>query len=308
MATAKRFSIYPCSFVHAGGTLNLAQMQGFDSRPEATIRIVYVGGAVDPKANIAVMANPKVTFGTRDITTLIGTLNPLTGLKLAAGGAIFRLQERDDGESIFLTAATHETHDVAKGHIVLDSIGAAQDDQEGAIAQLTCHALYDGTNEPIVHNTGIDFSDGEPTPAFSSEFFMGPVYHNGAQIEGVTRWSVETGLAFVPFRTDGNVYPGLGYIARRTPKIKVTTLKVDTVASLNKTLRALSGTFACYLWKGTNAGSRVAVATGAHFKVSAAAGAWRDESLSVTENDDGTATIEVLATGTLGYSITSAIP
>jgi hypothetical protein len=298
MASAKRFSIYPCSFVHAGGTLNLAQMQGFDSRPDATIKTVYVGGAVDPKANIAVMANPKVTFGTRDLTTLLGTLNPLTGLALAAGGATFRLQERDDGESIFLSTATHETHDVAKGHVILD----------GAVAQLTCHALYDGTNEPIVHNTGVDFSDGEPTPAFTSEFFMGPVYHNGSQLEGVTRWSVETGLVWMPSRVDGNVYPRQGFIARRTPKIKVTTLKVDTVASLNKVLRALSGTFALYLWKGANAGSRAGVASGVHLKVSAAAGAWRDESVAVTENEDGTATIEVLITGTLTWSITSTIP
>lgn len=307
MASGKRFSLFPCSFIHAGGTLDLAQMQGFEARPAPTIRTVHVGGAVDPKANIVANGTPQIGFQTRDLTTLLGALDPTTGLALSSTGATFRLQERDDGGSVFLTGTTHETFTVAKGHLVLDSIGASQDSAEGATAQLTCHCLYDGTNEPIVHNTGVDFA-AAPTPAFTSEFWMGPVYHNSVEIDGVLSWSLEVGTQFVPFRVGGSIWPKQGCIVRRMPKIKITTLKVDTVASLSKSLRALSGTLACYLWKGANNGSRVAVATTQHAKFSFSAGGWREEQISVTENDDATATIEVLPTGTLGYSVASAIP
>lgn len=307
MATAKRFSIYPASLVHAGGTLNLAQLQAFRVGPAPAIKRVYVGGAVDPKANILTRGDPRVELGTRDLTTLLTTLNPLTGLASFGAGATFRLQERDDGESVFLSGLTHETFVVNKYHLVLNSISAQQDDQDGLLANLTCHALYDGTNNPIIHNTGVDFA-AAPAPAFASEFWMGPVYHNAVQVEGITGWSVEFGVQFTPFRTSGAVWPTQGYIARRQPVLRATSLKVDVVANLVKELRALAGTFAVYGWKGADASHRVAVGSGVHLKISCAAGAWGDDEIAATENDDGTFSAVIMPTGTLAMSIASTIP
>lgn len=307
MASGERFSLFPASFVHAGGTLNLPQMEGFDARPNSTIKRVYAAGAVDPKAHLLAIADPSIPFRTRDLTTLFTTVSPLTGLTGTGAGATFRLQERDDGQSIFLGGATHETFTVAKSFLTIDSISAAQDDREGAVVECTCHALYDGTNLPIVHNTAVDFTTA-PAPAFTSEFFMGPVYHNAVQIPGILRHSVEFATTFTPFRTDGNVFPAKGVIVRRSPMFKITLQKMDEVAAISKFIRALAGTFAVYFWKAVDNGVRVAVGTGQHLKVSGAAGAWHDESLTATENEDGTVTLNVMPTGSLSYSIVSAIP
>jgi hypothetical protein len=305
--SAERFTLFPCSFVHGGGTLNLAQMEGFDAQPTANVKRVYAAGAVDPKAHLVTTADPRVTFRTRDLTTLFTTVSPLTGLASSGAGATFRLQEREEGTGIFLSTATHETFTLAKNHLTIDSISAAQDDRDGAVCECTCHALYDLTNLPIVHNTAVDFT-AAPAPAFTSEFFMGPVYHNSVQLPGVIRHGVEFGTVFTPFRQDGAVFPAKGFIARRQPVIKVTTQKMDEVASISKFLRALSGVFAVYFWKAVDNGVRVAVASGVHLKISCAAGAWNDDNLTATENEDGTATLSIMPTGSLSYSITSAIP
>ncbi|MDQ3288916.1 MAG: hypothetical protein M3Q42_11800 [Pseudomonadota bacterium] len=305
--SADRFSLFPCSFVHAGGTLDLLQMQGFAANPQAQVSRRYVGGAVDPKAHLLASGKPQVSFGTRDLATLLGTVNPLLGLASAAGGSTFRLQERDEGQGVFLTTATHETLSLAKSHLLVNSLSARQDDAEGAIAQCVAHALYDGTNEPILHATGADFSLLTP-PAFTSEFFMGPVYHNGVQVAGVTEHSVEFGTQFMPFATDGDIWPRKGYVARRAPVIKFSTLKVGQVAALSKSLRALSGTLAIYFWKAVDNAARVAVGSSLHVKVSCATGAWRDDAITVSENDDGTVAIEVLPKGSLTISAVSTIP
>ena len=307
MATANRFSIFPCSFIHAGGTLNLAQMQGFGVEPGSATKRVFVGGAVDPKANLLASANPRLPFQTRDLTTLIGTVSPLTGLALTGAGATFRIQERDEAEAFFLTGGTHETYTVAKGHLVIDSISASQDDQDGAVAQCILFALHNGSVLPIVHNTGVDLA-GAPAPAFTSEFFMGPVYHNGVELTGILSQQVQFGLAFRQFRTSGAVYPSQGYIARREPVIRLTTLKADMNATVSHFLRATSGALACYFWKAADASDRVAVGTTVHLKITAATGAFSDDTFSVTENDDGTLTLNILPTGALAYSISSAIP
>jgi hypothetical protein len=70
------------------------------------------------------------------------------------------------------------------------------------------YALYDGTNLPIVHNTSVDLS-GAPAPAFVSEFFMGPVYVNGSELEMILSHQVQFGTMFSPFRVSGAGLPKL---------------------------------------------------------------------------------------------------
>ncbi len=113
---------------------------------------------------------------------------------------------------------------------------------------------------------------------------------------------------FASIGTSGAVYPKQGYIARRQPVLRFTTLKADLNATVSHFLRAASGTVAVYYWKGVDAGDRTAVASGAHLKISAATSAFSDDSLTVSENDDGNAVITVLPKGSLAYDIASAIP
>ena len=306
MASAERFGLYPCSFVHAGGTLNLAQMQGFNISTGAQRTRIWASGAVDPKAHVLANASPVINFQTRDLATYWGTVSPTVGLA-QSNSSTYRLQERSDLSGVFETGSTNETYTVEAGWLCPVSVSASQDDANGAIVESMHFPLYNGTTEPIVHNTAVDIS-GASAPAFTSEFWLGPVYHNGAEIPGIINTRVDFGINFAPRRTSGHVYPKKGAIVGRGPMLSFTTLKVDVTATINQFLRATAGTMAFYYWKGADAGSRVAVATTVHCKISAATGAWGDDSMSVQDNDDATSTISILPTGTIAVSVASAIP
>ncbi len=308
MASAERFALFPCSFIHgAAQTLNLAQMQNFDAQTAAAISRRFVSGAVDPKANILVSADPRVSFGTRDLATYFGTISPTVGLALTGAGATFRLQERSTLDGVWETSTTHETFTCSTGLILPRRISASQDDQDGAVLESELVVLYDGSTQPIVHNTGVDFATA-PTPAFTSEFFLGPVYHNGSEIGGVTQVSVDFGINFAPRRVSGQYFATKGAIVQRAPMFTFTILKVDARSAINKFIAAITSSFAVYFWKGADAGSRVAVGTGAHCKISCTAGVWNDQNISARENDDGTVTVQMLPTGTIAVSVASAIP
>jgi hypothetical protein len=308
MASAERFALFPCDFIHSGGTLALAQMQGFAISPDAQISEEYAHGAVDRKAAIEVASNPSITFETQDLTTYWGAVSPTVGLAVATStGATFRLQERATLDGVWETSTTHETYTVSRGILIPESVEASQDDERGAVVSSRHVCLYDGTNLPIVKNTGVDFS-AATTPAFTSKFFLGPVYHNSSELKGVISSRVEFGIEFAPRRTSGAVYASLGSIVRRAPTISITMLKVDALSSVNAFLRALSGTFAVYYWKATASANRTAVASTVHAKFSASAGAWNDESISVQDNGDATATIRIRPTSTIAVSVASAIP
>lgn len=307
MASAQRFVLFPCSVVHgAAQTLNFAQIQDFAVNPGGTIDEFYAPGSIDRKANILANATPQITFGTQDLATYFGAVSPIVGLALTGAGT-FRLQERSNLDGVFETGSTHETFTVTGGIIVPTRLTASQDDQTGAVLQSMLHVLYDGTNVPVIHNTGVDFT-AAPAPAFTSEFFLGPVYHNSVEIPGITQVSVDFGIQFVARRTSGQVWATLGAITRRQPTFTFTTLKADVTSAINIFNRALSGTLAIYLWKGADAGSRVAVATAQHCKISAATGQWNDESIQVTGHDDATVNIIVRPTGTIATAVNSAIP
>lgn len=308
MATAERFALYPASFIHgAAQTLDLVQMHNFDAQAAANIARRFVSGAVDPKANIMVNADPRVAFATRDLATYFGVVSPTVGLALTGAGATFRLQERSTLDGVWETGSTHETFTCSDGIIIPRRISASQDDQDGAAVESDLVVLYDGSTQPIVHNTGVDFS-GAPTPAFTSEFWLGPVYHNSNELSGVVSVSVDFGIQFAPRRVSGQYFPTKGAIVQRAPMLSFTILKVDAVQSLDKFINAVTSSFAIYLWKGVNAGSRVAVASTVHCKISASAGAFTHQNITANENDDGTVTIQVMPTGTIAVSVASAIP
>ena len=307
MASAARFTLYPCSFVSAGPvTTNLQQMQNFGINTEAKITRIQPAGAIDQAANVMAMADPTIRFSTRDLTTAFGVISPSVGIALISGGATFRLQERED-LSTFSTGATHETFTATQGLIVPTQLSATQDDENGASLASMLYPTWDGTNDPVVHNTAVDFS-GAPAPAFTSQFWLGPVYINGAELPGVTSTSIEFGISVATKRTSGSYFTKTAVITSRKPVIKITTVKVDTVATIDKFLRALAGTIAVYYWKGSTNSDRVAVASTVHCKISATAGGYGDDEISAEENDDGTVTISVFPTTALAVSVASAIP
>ena len=112
---------------------------------------------------------------------------------------------------------------------------------------------------------------------------------------------------------DGGVFPatGLSSITSRNPQIDLTFLNTAILPSTlaNMVAAAFATTLAVYFRKGAEGGEgRVANATAEHIKISAAAGTWGPEDVSVSDENDVTTTITVMPTGTLSLSAASAIP
>lgn len=306
MASAKRFSNYTATFIHgAAQTLSLTQMESFAVEPNPTKAEIIPGGLVDRAAVLTAGAAPRVRFGTRDLATLFGTVSTSAGLALT-GAATFRLQEREDGGT-FITGATDETITTTGGFIYVESITATQEDANGAIANCVCIPLWDGSTDPLVHTTGVNFS-GVGAPAFVSQFFLGPVYHNSVAIDGITSVTIDCGVNYDAKAFNGDPYAKLGAIVTRTPSISFVTAKADAAAALNVFGNAITSSLACYFWKAVDSGTRVAVATAQHCKISTTSGDWCHDDVSVTGNDDGTVTLKVTPKAALAVSVASAIP
>jgi hypothetical protein len=259
MATAKRFSIFPCSLTSTPGptTVDLAQMQGFGVEPRPSVKRVYVGGSIDPKAHLLASADPQKPFSTRDLTTLLGAVSPLTGpgdhgLDVPPAGTRRRRE-------VFLSGATHETFTCDEGarrhreHQRQPGRPGRRAGAVPAVRALRRHQRADRAQH------GRRLRRGARRRRSRASFSWAPSITTGRRSKGILSHQVEFGLGYSPFRTSGNVYPKQGTIARRSPVMRLTTLKSDVDATVNMFLRAASGTLAFYLWKAVDAGDRVPV-------------------------------------------------
>lgn len=305
---ANRYSVYPSSFVYAAGvsTLDVSQIINHSVRTNSSHQEVIPGGNLDRSAVVLVSADPMITFRTGDLKTVLDVVTITAGLN-ATNGATIRYQRRIDGGT-FAGGATNYTLTSSKGFLYPTSITASQDDTEGAIVECSYVPLSsDGLADPVNETASVTFTT--PVPAFNQVYHLGPVYHNAAEIEGVTRVTIDPGIQYRAFRGDGDVFATVGTIIRRSPTITVTTVNLDFTTTIAAQFNApLAGTLACYFWKATAGGSRVAAITAGHCKISAATGAFNADNFSVSDNGDGTFDINIMPTGTIAFSSASAIP
>lgn len=300
-----RYTLYTATL---NSTLALVQMDGWSIKPGVQRATIIPGGLIDV-AHVGIAgATPSVSLTTRDLSTF------LTGVTISAGlactaSSTFVLQERLDGGTLNPVATTtHETVTAAKGFVYPTSISASQDGTDGATLEATFVPLWNGTLAPLVWNTGVAIST-ITVPSFVSRYFLGPVYHNGTAIAGVTSVSIDTGINFTPRAFSGEPYAKIGSIVTRTPSISITVTEAATAGTLTSLFgSAVNTSFAIYLQKGVASGTRVAAATAQHIKISTASGDWGADDIAVSGNDDGTMTLTVTPTAVLACSLVSAIP
>jgi hypothetical protein len=299
MAGAERYSIYP-GIINNGG-LTLRQIGGVDLSPNTQKADIVLGGAVDRVSVPTVSADPTASISTDDLYNVLGGVSLTTGLAISSVST-FQYQQRED-TGVFAAGSTHDIVTVQKGFLTVSSITSSQDDEEGAQCQLALAALYNGSVEPLVHATTQALTS---TPSFTARYFHGPVYHNSSQVDGIISTTVNPGLAFAAKRADGSVFPTVGSIVARLPTITFTTLKINAAGVANMFHGALAGTLACYYPLGVTSGTRSASSD--NIKISAATGDWAKDGISVSANDDGTASVTVRPTTTLAVSTASSIP
>lgn len=310
---SKRYSIYPVSFVHAGGTLVLQQMYGAGCDPGSQHGLIRAGGGLNPSAHVLGNANPRESHMTRDLLTVLGSggISITNGLA-CSGGHVARLQQRIAGGG-FYTGTSHYTRASASGFAHVTQISDDIDSQDGAECEIEYFALSAAGANPFTEDDDVDFTSA-PAPAFTSVYHMGGVYLGATQLTGLIRRVIRPGIIFSSRRSDAGVYPlyAASSIVARAPSIELTFMKCDMTFNVIGSLFSapLGATLRSYYQRGTTAiDGRVSAASASHILIDCAAGNWGASGVSVSNEDDATVTVIVRPTGALAVtSVASAIP
>lgn len=311
---ANRYGLYSCLFDGGANNLVLNQVRSVGHRSNKGIFTAHPSGSLDPAAHLMSTARPVVQVATNDLLTLFGDANvplSITSGLYCSQGATFLYRRRVEGGG-YSASSDHITQVVESGFLNCSEFSAEAESQNPAEAALEFMALsLDGLN-PFTMAFGQAIPGSLTAPAFNSAFYHGPVYLNSNQITGLTRTRVRPGIGFAARYADGGSFPraACASIAIRQPAIELEFINLDALnATFDLFMAAFSTTLAVYFQRGsTNNDGRVAAATSQHLKVSAAAGSFGADDVTVRDNEDGTASIVVMPTGTLSLSVASTIP
>jgi hypothetical protein len=312
---SNRYGLYGCGFNAGEGYLALNQVSSVGTRTNKTMHSVHASGSIDPSAHIMTVAKPVLAIETADFTTLFGDADaPVsisTGLDVD-DVATFMYRRRVVGGA-FDSGNFHSVQTCEAGFLHVTEISAEAESQDPAKAMLEFIALsLDGDN-PFTFTDDQAIPGALVAPAFNSVFHHGPAFLNSVALPGLIRTVIRPGIGHKARHPDGGVFPrrAASSINSRDPQFQLDFLKVDMADNAigDLLVAAFSTTLACYFQRGsTNRDGRVAKATTQHLMISAPAGSWGGEDVSVIGEDDAVLSVLVQPTGTLSLSITSAIP
>jgi hypothetical protein len=305
---ADRYSIFSGSFTHAGGTMNLQQLDSQGLSAGSRKKTIRPGGATNPAAHILSTANPRCQFRTCDLLTL-HTVMGSNFFLYCSGGHVMRYQKRIEGGA-FAAGLDHFVQSTAKGFLYITEIGVDIDSDEGAYANLEYIPLSVAGENPIANTPAQSFA-AVAAPAFMSQYFMGGLWLATTPVLGLTRFAFRPGTQVVSRRSDGGVFSradGTSIVAR-DPMFDLTFLNAEFAYDIGTMfLTALGATINGYLQRGTTAvDGRIAGASLSHIRYAAAAGSWGVDNLSVSGIDDATTQVMIAPVGsvvpTLGVAL-----
>lgn len=298
--TAERYEIAPATFTHGvAETMNLQQMQGFTVSPSLQKSRIRPGGTLDALAFMVGRGKPTTTFTTRDLFTILTEMSPTSGL--CVSDAIFRELERDECNAWTGGGVTFNSQ--GGGLIYPDTLTASLDDADGAMLSCTFMPFWDGTNDPIEAAYVADMS-AAPAAAFVSQYFLGPVYKNAAEILGVTQSSVNFGLTVSGSPKSPGPYDNTCAITDRQATFTFSTTKSNAQLLMFGECDVLS----MYFQKGASCSDRVPAATSEHIKVSCTTGFFEVTSTGGEAAADAQVQVTVSPVGPITLSLASAIP
>jgi hypothetical protein len=300
------YSLYTASLIHAGGTLSVDQLDGQDYNPGVNLQRYIPPGSVDPANNSMLMADPRMSFRTRDLANVLDAISATAGL-VCSGGAVFRFQQRN-AEGTFKTGGSHITLTSAAGWAVLTGLSASQ----GQDAEATVQYLANGSGvigeDPFVAVTNANFS-GVDAPAHNTLFTLGPMKIGSTFIEGLQGMQVDFGLQIKRDFHNGEIYPRSSHTETRLPRITMNSLNPAVMSNITSALLGnIGSSIVLFLQKRTTGdGAIVAHATAEHVAVTIAAGSWRAESIGAAGTGDANVSVGIDPTGTITVSPASAI-
>ena len=227
----------------------------------------HAAGAVDP-SYVATMANEAmITATVSDIATALSNIDALGGLSVVSGATneqlvCFFTKMASNGTRA--SGSNHFKVTANKALVIPKTLKATQG--EKATLDIEVHALYDGSNAPLVYNDSVALVDA---PSLDELFTVGKATINGTDLDGITGITIDFGLTVQKEMSDGDYWPTFAAITTRQPRIELTTREAVSLSTfgLAGTAQTSSAT-AVYLRKISEQGTRVADATAEHIKLS----------------------------------------
>lgn len=195
--------------------------------------------------------------------------------KIRAAGAVF-------------VSGSNNVHLTGANALIVPTSFEASQDGDFALANMDVHWLSaDGVTKGCDDATGQSIA----SQAFNAEYTLGPCYINGTAIAGVQSFRVTPGIEVVkPPLGSGSVFPVQASIKAAMPTMQLTVNDFDAIAGTVGDFTAMtSANF--YMKKRADSGVFTAAATSEHIRFTFAAGLADTDSISVSNNDDGSATI-----------------
>jgi hypothetical protein len=209
-----------------------------------------------------------------------------SGLPLLASTITIPYKLRSNG-AFFQAATSHPALTGANALIVPTSVDVTQDG-DMALMQMDIHWIStNGTTKGCDDATGLSLA----AQSFNAEYTLGPCYMNGSLIEGVQGFRVTPGIEVVkPPLGAGSVFPTHISIKNVMPTMQLTVNDFDAIeATVGDFTAMTSANF--YLKKRADSGVFTAALTAEHVRFTFAAGLTDTDNVSVSNNDDGSATI-----------------
>lgn len=221
----------------------------------------------------ALVALNTSTFCSAGLSLLASTIT--IPFKIRSAGALFT----SGANSVWLTGANA---------LIIPTSFEASQDGDFALANVDVHWLSaDGVTK------GCDDAVGQTlaAQAFNAEYTLGPCYINGSAIAGAQSFTITPGIEVTkPPLGSGSVFPLFASIKTVTPTMQLTVNDFDSIAATVGDWTAMtSANF--YMKKRADSGVFTASATTEHIRFTFAAGLADTDSISVSNNDDGSATI-----------------
>lgn len=271
------------------GSSTVRQITGVDHKTGQQHRKSMNSGGV-AVVQVSGKSSEEVTSITSaDLATLVA-LNTnafcSAGLSLASSTITTPFKPRAAGGA-FVSGSNYVALTGANAFIVPTSFEASQD-ADFATCGFDIHWLStDGSTK------GCDDASSQAlaSQAFGAEYTLGPCYINGTLITGVQSLKVTPGIEVVkPPLGSGSIFPFMASIKQTMPTIELTVNDFTSVESTVGDFVAMTSAN-CYMKKRADSGIFTSAATTEHVRFTFAAGLTDTNSVTVSNNDDGSATI-----------------
>ncbi len=227
---------------------------------------VTPAGFPQPLALHTAAQQPMITFSTSQLATLLGATG-IYGYDSSAGNTDFYCKAASDlAVRVADASGAHLRFRATQGMLNWLSINAPQD----GVATAQCRYLptWDGTNAPLVA-AGSQALSGTPTGAEC--YGMGPIYHNSSALPNVTGWSLDLGISFYEFATDGEPYLTFLGVREINPVLTLRGIRAQNLVTYADSL-AVTSSLNMYLRRRTADGGFYSDGSSQHIKIAATNG------------------------------------